>query len=173
MDSDTLRSINRGFEYNNYVDYYLKRGNQAEDRIRLLYRVPWGKIYRSSFIKEGNYKFEETPTGNDVMFCSKTGAFAKKIAVSEKNLYVVTSREGSLTKRLDKTACRSRFKVKVRQNVFVRSIGKPYCALPLTVNMKRALGNFGLIELFYYIMILLKNRVNPLSAFYYRNYFSK
>ena len=172
VNSDTLESIRRGTEYNNYVEFYLNGGFKAEDRIRFFHRVPWGKIYRTSFIKEGNYVFEETPTGNDMMFCCKTGAFAKKILVSDKILYVVTSREGSLTKRLDRIACRSRFEVKVRQNKFVKSVGKSYCALPLMKHLRIAWKYFGFFELFYYFIILLKKRVNPLTARRYRYYFS-
>ena len=171
VNSDTLESIRRGTEYNNYVEYYLNGGYKAEDRIRFFHRVPWGKIFRTAFLKEGNYKFEEIPTGNDMMFCSLTGAFAKTIVVSEMILYVVTLREGSLTKRLDKIACRSRFEAKVRQNKFVRTIGKPYCALPLINSLKNALKYFGLFELFHYIKVLLRNRVNPLSACRYRHFF--
>lgn len=171
--SDTLQSNARGTEYNNYVNYFLHGGRGAEDRIRFFYRVPWGKIFKSSFVKEGNYKFDETPTGNDMMFCTKTGAFANRIAVLDQPLYVVTSRNDSLTTRKDKIACRSRFEVKVRQNKFVHSIGKPYCSLPLIRSMKNAIRYFGLIEFFIYLFVLLKYRVNPLSVYHYRNFFDK
>ena len=77
------------------MDNYLKTGDELLVRTR--YYDPWGKMIKKSLIEKHHICFEEIRYSNDVLFSIHVGCYAKKIEAIDAVLYVVTSREGSLT----------------------------------------------------------------------------
>jgi glycosyltransferase involved in cell wall biosynthesis len=166
VDSDTLKPIERPSKkrLNGLIRDYLEKKEDAEDEIRFHYNVPWGKIFRRSFIIENNIRFEEVPVANDVMFSSTAGSLAKRITVYEDIMYIVTVRTGSLVLKKDRNSLRCRFMVSVRYNKYCESIGKIKCRTKLLVYLKRVLRQFGPIELLWYIYKTIEYKQNPFKG---------
>ena len=76
-------------------DYYQETGDI--NFLRFNHWVPWGKMFRGSFLKENGIQFDEIPYSNDVVFSVLSGSKAQLVQVVDQVLYVVTEREGSLT----------------------------------------------------------------------------
>ena len=93
VNSNTIDSI---------MDHYLKTGDELPVRTR--YWVPWGKMIKKSLIEKHRIRFEEIKYCEDVLFSIYVGCYAKKIEAIDMVLYVVTSREGSLTSEYGKKA---------------------------------------------------------------------
>lgn len=164
VDSDTLKPVKRGFNYNQYIDDVLQEKKHAEDRIRFFYMVPWGKMIRRELIEKHHVEFEEIRASNDVMFSTISAFYAKKIEVCDSVLYTITSRSGSLVKQKSKEILRCRFMAYVRQNKFLCSNGKRLFVIDLLKPMRNALMMFGLRELWLYLSYCLKMRVNPFTS---------
>lgn len=164
VDSDTLEPVKRGTNYNSYVKNLLAGKRHAEDRIRFFNMVPWSKVYKHSFIKANNIRFEEVMASNDVMFATYAGAKAGKIAAYDKVMYVVTSRSGSLVKQTSSEVLRCRFDVYLRQNQYLNSIGKSMYIIDLIKPMKKAMKYYGIAELGWYFKRIKETGVNPLAS---------
>lgn len=165
INSDTLEPQERKTKsrLNGYISNFRNRKDPyAEDRLRLLYNVPWGKIFRKSLIDSHNIRFEEIPTSNDVMFSTISGFNARSVKATECVMYVVTVRSGSLLTRKDKQAIRCRYEVALRQHNYCVKHGKPYFAAYLLTYIKNALKDFGIKECLWYIRMMWKYRTNPL-----------
>lgn len=165
INSDTLEPQERKTKsrLNGYISNFRNRKDPyAEDRLRLLYNVPWGKIFRKSLIDSHNIRFEEIPTSNDVMFSTISGFNARSVKATECVMYVVTVRSGSLLTRKDKQAIRCRYEVALRQHNYCVKHGKSYFAAYLFTYIKNALLQYGLKEFVWYIRMMWKYRTNPL-----------
>lgn len=92
-DDITKKSDRNIFDY--HFEEYFRSGN--ESLLRYEFDAPWGKIIQKDFIEKFNIRFDEIRYSNDTIFSVKIGIFAKKIFVSDIPLYMVTTREGSLT----------------------------------------------------------------------------
>lgn len=64
---------------------------------RYLYSEPWGKMFRTAFLREGAFRFDETPLANDFRFSVMTGHAAGRIVTDTRPLVCVTERRGSLS----------------------------------------------------------------------------
>jgi glycosyltransferase involved in cell wall biosynthesis len=120
--SDTLKLADRDKLYNSYVDDYLN--NLEKDKIRYKYLSPWGKMIKTSFIKERNIKFDEVKAHNDIMFSILSGYFANAIAVFDDIIYCVTVNKGSITYTLNLDNLMSKYLVVLRRNEFLRKHDK-------------------------------------------------
>jgi len=80
--------------YRKYFKEYETDGDERWFRYR--FESLAGKIFRHGLIQEHGIRFDETRYSNDVAFSFKCGTYAKTIAVIDKDLFVVTEREGSL-----------------------------------------------------------------------------
>lgn len=78
-----------------HFDHYFKTGDERP--LRLEFDALWGKFVKKSLIDRYQIRFDEVRYSNDTFFSAAIGVFAKKVAVMEENLYLVTEREGSLT----------------------------------------------------------------------------
>ena len=106
VNSNTIDSI---------MDNYLKTGDELPVRTR--HHVPWGKMIKKSLIEKHRIRFEETMYSNDILFSVHVGFYAKKIEATETVLYVLTSREGSLTSAF----CSKPDELRIRADVAFRS----------------------------------------------------
>lgn len=120
-----MTSTRSGSKYSTYIDKYFETGDEVE--LRTLWHSPWSKLIKNSFVSSNGIRFDETKYSNDVMFSTKTGCEAKRIAARDKSFYVVTEREGSLTSDF----CHKAGELETRASVFfraqqvVRSFGYP------------------------------------------------
>ena len=92
---------------------------------RYRYTEPWGKIYKTSLIRDNDIVFDETSVSNDYMFSVKTGICGKQIKVVNRPLYIVTVRSDSLSyKGIDtKKKLFDRFYVLARVQVYLQEHG--------------------------------------------------
>ena len=111
--------INRKSPRSSYIDkimdIYLKTGDELP--VRTSYYVPWGKMIKKSLVERHHIRFEEIRYANDILFSTYVGCFAKKIEAIDSVLYVVTSREGSMTYDY----CKKTDELKIRAGAFFRS----------------------------------------------------
>lgn len=85
----------RGRQQNSLIDGYLYNGE--ENKLRVEYWSPWGKMIRSELVASHNIRFDEVKYSNDHYFSANVGLNAKKIKADSRVVYVVTRRDGSLT----------------------------------------------------------------------------
>lgn len=90
VDNETLSPIP------SRVDISKKIRNGKIQELRYTYYVPWGKMIKSSFIKENSLTFDEVLASNDVYFSVACGIKAKKIYAYPQCIYVSTMRKNSL-----------------------------------------------------------------------------
>lgn len=72
-------------------------GARREFCCRYLYSEPWGKMFRTSFLREGDFRFDETPMANDFRFSVMTGLAAGRVLTDPRTLCCITERRGSLS----------------------------------------------------------------------------
>ena len=125
--SESLLPSPRFGIYNAYINFAQPDNLHHQNIIRAYHVVPVAKMIRSSLVHAHNIRFDEVPWGNDVFFATQVGAKASKIAIEKTVVYVVTERENSLVKQLSAEALLCRYKVALRANQYLRSMGmKPY-----------------------------------------------
>ena len=113
--NDINRKSPRSGYLDRIMDIYLKTGDELPVRTR--YYVPWGKMIKKSLVERHHIRFEEIRYANDILFSTYVGCFAKKIEAIDSVLYVVTSREGSMTYDY----CKKNDELKIRAGAFFRS----------------------------------------------------
>ena len=121
--SDNLKPAERGTNYRNQVEGFVDGKKNGEERLRFYHMVPWGKVFRRSFIEDKQIRFDEIRASNDVMFNIKAGSLAKTIEAHKIIMYYVTVSSNSLTKKKDKELLRCRFDVLIRHYKYVKSLG--------------------------------------------------
>ena len=121
-DTDT------GLETDRHIDFckILKRYSDnptKKNELCLRYELvaPWSKLIKRDMLIKHDIQFENTPVANDVMFCRKLGLYSERIGVSEENIYVIVSREGSLTAGFDVERFDIRLDTFIRSGVFVKN----------------------------------------------------
>jgi glycosyltransferase involved in cell wall biosynthesis len=113
--SDDLKKwSDRGEVYANLVRDFLSSGDDT--KLRLEYRSPCAKMVSSDLVNKNNIRFDEVPASNDVMFGLRIGLAAKSIGADERETYVATVSQGSLTKTLSLENIESRFNVCLDRN---------------------------------------------------------
>ena len=94
--SDNLKEPStRGGKQNSLVDGYIYNGE--ENKLRVEYWSPWGKMIRRDLVVRHNFRFDEVRYSNDHYFSANVGVNAKEIKADCRVVYIVTRRDGSLT----------------------------------------------------------------------------
>ena len=164
--SDSLELAKRGWNYRKLVEDFINGKKNAEERLRFYHMVPWGKVFRRAFIEDNQIKFDEVRASNDVMFNVRAGSLARKVEAFSDLMYFVTISSNSLTKKTDRDLLHCRFNVLIRHYKYVMSLGKPQCAYNMIRYAIRYSKPYGLKEFFYYVRLMIKNRVNPFISVY-------
>lgn len=118
---DTSKISDRHLRYTDAVLKYLHQDNDSGVRYR--HEVPWGKMIRSTLIKDNNILFDEVKYSNDLIFSLLVGVNAKNIKANSKEVYCVTMREGSLTQVMTFENFECRFKIGIRRNKIIKEYG--------------------------------------------------
>src|SRR5690554_6355141 len=106
------KKTKRGKKISKYVySYYKRRNFKNEMMLRYSFQVPWSKLYKKSFIKKHNIKFDEIKVSNDVMFSTKTGYYAEKIKAHNVPIYVSVKSKDSLTRTINHEILNIRLRV--------------------------------------------------------------
>lgn len=92
-------------------------GARREFCCRYLYTEPWGKMFRTSFLREGGFRFDETPLANDFKFSIMTGLAARRIVTDTECLICITERIGSVSHDFCSTPLQLTTRLKVYRDV--------------------------------------------------------
>ena len=93
--SDDLSPSGRHLSRSEYFTSY--DGARREFCCRYLYSEPWGKMFRTDFLRGGAFRFDETPLANDYRFSVMTGLAAGRVVTDPRPLCCITERRGSLS----------------------------------------------------------------------------
>lgn len=135
--SESLLPSPRFGTYNAYIDFAQTDNIHHQNIIRAYHVVPVAKMIRSALVHAHNIRFDEVPWGNDVFFATQVGAKASKIAIEKTVVYVVTERENSLVKQFSAEALLCRYKVALRANQYLRSMGMHRYQNTILFHLKR------------------------------------
>lgn len=161
---------NRGNYYNNLVDQYSSNDEKAIDKLRFNHGVPWAKMIKRELVILNNIQFDEIKYSNDVMFSTKIGYFARNITVSNQIVYCVTNNKGSLTSHKSKDALLCRYETALRQNKFLREIGKAKCQKSI-MSYLRLSTHYGISTFVKFIRIGIKNGADfSVGIFHWHEY---
>jgi len=163
---DTLQPSNRDEMWNGIIEGYLN-GCIDEMDAKINYVVPWGKMIRKCLVDANEIKFDEVVASNDVMFSTKVGYYAKNFTVSSDVVYTVTTRKGSLANRRDLRALESRYKVRMRRNIFLKGNGLSDRQVSVMSFLYDSL-KFGIKPFLRFIELAIKNHQNIFIG--YRNW---
>ena len=122
---DTGEYSDRGEKYTYLTQGYIN-GKIEENDIRVNFSSPCSKMISHELVNRHNIQFDEVIVSNDLYFSMLVGFYAKKIKAVDKVTYIATVSRGSLTKRRDCEALKSRFEVRLRRNHFLKkhNLGK-------------------------------------------------
>ena len=123
--SDTGEPGERHIQLVQKIDDFINNPSQkTEGILRYNYNEPWGKMIRSELILSNNIRFEQTRWGNDMHFSTLIGAHANSISADKAEIYCVTITHGSLVHQHSLESRRCRYEVQLRNNQYLREIGK-------------------------------------------------
>lgn len=152
--SDTLEPGDRHLQLVQKIDDYINNPNDTtEGRLRYNYNEPWGKMIRVSLLQEHQIVFEQTRWGNDMHFSTVVGASAKHIAADPTAIYCVTIAHGSLVHQHSIESRRCRYEVQLRNNQYLREIGKPQFQESVMYSLRWAVKLGGIKTLLEFIRL--------------------
>ena len=144
---------------------FTKYKTTGDDRyLRCMYLVPWGKMYRRSFVEKKGIRYEERIAGNDMWFAIRTGVEADKIEIDERELYVCTISEGSITTTVSKERHEAKLQATLKTNNYLRAHGCGKYQVSVLYFVAKA-KQFGIRYLFHVLNECRKNRSNLFIGF--------
>lgn len=148
--SDGSRST-RHEKIHQYISIYLK--NNKDDYLRYHFGNPICKLFRTEFLKKGNFRFQVVKVSNDMMFSVITGHNAKLVTADPSVVYMITEAGKGQSLVKSKTAINqyTRFTVLVEYNAFLKSVGRKDMYYKLSSATLQALIHFGPFWFFKYI----------------------
>lgn len=156
VDSDTLQCSDRSIEISTLLDSYKPDSETWNDLLRYTLWVPWNKMFRREFIVTNGIFFDEILSGNDAFFVVRAGHLAENIEVDRNKLYCVTYRKSSLTYFPNVLTYYSSFEMRLRLNLFYKSIGKEDMCVLLYGTIWGTYKIFGLREALRLVFMVAK-----------------
>lgn len=80
-------------------------------------------MIKRELVVQYNIRFDEVLAANDVYFSTLVGYYSKKFTIDTHEVYVITTRKGSLANRWDLPVIESRYHVALRRNLFLKKHG--------------------------------------------------
>jgi glycosyltransferase involved in cell wall biosynthesis len=146
------------------IDDFVHKADDAENRLRYKYLVPWGKMIKMSVVKKRGIWFDEVIAGNDIMFSLLTGYYASSITAIDKTVYCVTVNRGSLSYTSSLNIIESRYVVLLRYNNFLKKHNKEkYQTASITYYLYLSC-KYGINTFFKFIRLAINYKVNPFSG---------
>jgi len=100
-DSVTNKQSDKHLVMNKAIDDAIE-GKISDMDAALAFQGPVSKMISNKFITENNIRFEEIICTEDVVFVTKLACWANKIQIVDKSLYVITTRQDSLSETAKK-----------------------------------------------------------------------
>lgn len=109
---------------NRIVDNFQKHRPFSESIIRYGYWTPWSRMFKREMVVSHNVKFEELPTGNDMMFVLQSTKYARKVEVVTEPLYMyyVPTSGSQTSKKYTKELRDIRLDSRLRLNRFHKEV---------------------------------------------------
>ena len=159
--SDTGAPGDRHVQLAKIIDDFIVHPNDVtEGWLRFNYNEPWGKMIRASLILSHSICFQQTRWANDLLFSTKIGAYAKKIAADKAQIYCVTIAPGSLVHQHSMESRKCRYEVILQHNAFLRQIGKPQFQYSLMYSLRWATKLGGIKAVWEFIQLGRKYDAN-------------
>ena len=155
--SDTHERSDRHVYYNELLYEFSENNMRTYNRLRFHFGPPWGKMISRRLIIDNCIWFDEVRYSNDVMFSTKIGYYAKKIFADINTVYCVTVTRGSLVNTQTIQSLRQRFRIALKQNLYLRERGFGDYEKPI-MNYMRISAKYGLRYLFEFIAIGRQNK---------------
>jgi len=122
IDSNTKNENHIGKYYTRLLKNAVN--NSKYDKYKYSNWNPWGKLVRSSLVKDNNILFDETKASNDKMFSLKAAFYSKNTFFVLDKIYVYETRKGSLITNNSLDLNIERLQVTISANRFLISNGK-------------------------------------------------
>lgn len=103
------------------LNYSHESSNLFLNKMRFYFVVPWSKLYRSSYIKDNKFYFENTLVSNDVIFSTLSAFETNRITCDKSIIYCVTECDESLMGKVTKDRLEIRIEVFLRQVNYVKN----------------------------------------------------
>ncbi len=138
VSSDTLLPNERYDSVNRMIDEVVTGCLTAKEAV-LRKQGPVNKLIKRDYILDNNIRFDNIIASEDVMFMVKAVCLSIKVEVRDKNLYVVTTRNGSLSDKslTDPKYFLCRFDVYIRRNKFLKAYPE-FTKRPIIIQIIRA-----------------------------------
>lgn len=138
----------------------LAKHNYDAEYIRFCLCEPWFKVISSKLVKDKGIRFEERPSGNDVMFSLIVAASTNRYKIIRDQLYCVTDRPGSIVsspKSFSETF--SKIDLKVKHNNFYAEHKLEHLQTPLITfnDIHFLLREYGIRNTYKYIKRVNEN----------------
>lgn len=102
LDNDTyLPSVPQECLPNLSVDKYLSKDKYGDHFIRFRHPVPWGKMIKSSLVRNHSIQFAEIERLEDAQFSYQCGYYAGKIFVEDYSIYCYVKRKNTVTLQIN------------------------------------------------------------------------
>ena len=119
--ADTLEPADRHKSYEKIIRTYLADPcHENELHLRYNFPSPCSKMFLREYLVDHSLQFEEIMYSNDNAFSTASAFYASSIEVSDKTIYCITDREGSLTKNIDMGANLIRLQAWIRRCSFLK-----------------------------------------------------
>jgi len=136
IDLTTNDTSDRHIYPNSLIDNYRDRSSKKNELLlKYNWIVPWGRMIKSSLIKENKLEFDRTIVSNDIMFSTKVGYKASSINISEEVIYCVTKSKGSLTTTFNQENYYIRSRKKIESFKFLKD--------HLSINELKQIDNYA------------------------------
>ena len=152
--SDTLLPADRHLYYKKLIDEFEEDNIFTNEKLRYNFGVPWCKMILRNIIEINNILFDEIMFSNDIMFSLKIGYLSKIISADYRVVYCATVTKGSLVNIRSSESLKCRYMVVLRQNKFLRSIGKYKCQRSIAYYLRSSL-RYGIPLFMYFIYLSL------------------
>lgn len=118
---DTLKPADRHVIYEQKIKRYLENPSHVNE-LHLKYDIasPGSKMFSREYLEKNALQFEEIMYSNDSVFSAKSAFYASSFEVSDRTIYCITDREGSLTKTTNAEAVKIRFGAFIRWSSFLK-----------------------------------------------------
>ena len=98
--------------------------DRFERKLRYDTYAPWGKLYKRSLIVDNGLKFSEVPMGNDLLFSSMAGWYAKSILVDYTPVYEwIVRNKGNISANVSLEAAEVKLEQERQRCDFLRKHG--------------------------------------------------
>lgn len=114
------------FIIDHYIANYQKKKFYSEKVLRYGIWTPWSRMVKRELVSINNLRFEEIPTGNDMMFSLNCSKYANKIAAESMVLYLYfVPQNRSLTEFNRRKISNISYRIELgqRQNRLYKSVG--------------------------------------------------